>query len=111
LLTPWQLLVSRGFVKIVFQGQDNDKMKKDLYEILAALRKQGAPAVLATVIRISGSSPGKPGFKMLVSDKGEVLAGTVGGGILEAACAKKALQVLGGKRDAGTCSQHRWLVR
>lgn len=42
------------------------------------------PCAMATVISIDGSIPTEVGSKMLVSSQGQILAGTVGGGALEA---------------------------
>lgn len=62
----------------------------EIYRILA----DGPGAVaLATIVSIKGSSPGKPGFKMLVYHGGKTV-GTVGGGNLEQAVIKDALAAL-----------------
>lgn len=55
----------------------------DIYEELVRLTRAGTPFALATVIASSGSSPRKPGAKMLVRDDGTAV-GTVGGGRVEA---------------------------
>lgn len=44
--------------------------------------KQGEPVVLATVVRTSGSTPQKPGAKLLVRQDGSAV-GTLGGGCVE----------------------------
>ncbi len=49
--------------------------------------------VLATIVATKGSSPQVPGVSALFSDKG-LLAGTLGGGILEARAEEKALESL-----------------
>jgi xanthine dehydrogenase accessory factor len=54
----------------------------DLYADIAELSAQGRPFVLATVIESAGSTPQKPGSKMLVLPDG-TLRGTVGGGAIE----------------------------
>jgi xanthine dehydrogenase accessory factor len=54
----------------------------DLYSELARLNAEGTPFVLATVVETSGSTPQKPGSKMLVLGDGSV-RGTVGGGAIE----------------------------
>lgn len=51
---------------------------------LATACAEGAPAVLATVIRRKGSAPATPGQKLLLLDEG-VCLGTLGGGALERA--------------------------
>lgn len=45
---------------------------------------QHIPCGMATVVGIEGSIPTEVGSKILVSDQGQILAGTVGGGALEA---------------------------
>ena len=54
----------------------------DLYSQIAQLTLEGRPFVLATVIDSSGSTPQKPGSKMVVISDGTIL-GTVGGGAIE----------------------------
>jgi xanthine/CO dehydrogenase XdhC/CoxF family maturation factor len=64
----------------------------DLEQILPLWREleaSGAEYVLATVVRVEGSSYRKPGARMLLVADGR-RAGTVSGGCLEAAVAKKA---------------------
>lgn len=58
------------------------KSEVDIYREIAALRQRGGNAVLVTVIRVKGSTPRKPGAKMLVFPDGKI-SGTVGGGIRE----------------------------
>jgi len=53
----------------------------------------GINAVLATIIDASAGTPGKPGFKLLVTANGE-LFGTVGGGALENRAIEEARRVL-----------------
>jgi xanthine dehydrogenase accessory factor len=57
--------------------------QKLLGEALRRLEAEGRPYAIATVVRVSGSSLGKPGFKMLISDRGEIVYGTLGGVCLE----------------------------
>ncbi|MDT7915657.1 MAG: XdhC family protein, partial [Candidatus Caldarchaeales archaeon] len=52
---------------------------KTLGEALRRLEAEGRAYAIATVVRVSGSSLGKPGFKMVVSDRGEIVYGTLGG--------------------------------
>jgi xanthine dehydrogenase accessory factor len=54
----------------------------DLYAEIAALVAEGRPFVVATVIESAGSTPQKPGSKMVVLSDGS-LRGTVGGGAIE----------------------------
>ncbi len=53
-----------------------------LYTDIAKLTEEGRPFVLATVIDTSGSTPQKPGSKMIVLERAET-RGTVGGGAIE----------------------------
>jgi xanthine dehydrogenase accessory factor len=61
----------------------------NIYEEIVRLTREGKPFALATVIESSGSSPRKPGAKMLVRVDGSTL-GTVGGGRVEAETVKAA---------------------
>ncbi len=54
----------------------------DLYAELARLSSEGRAFVLATVISSAGSTPQKPGSKMIVLGDGSLL-GTIGGGAVE----------------------------
>jgi xanthine dehydrogenase accessory factor len=54
----------------------------NLFTDLAALTEEGRAFVLATVIASHGSTPQKPGAKLLVLEDGSV-RGTVGGGAIE----------------------------
>lgn len=64
-----------------------------IYKEIARLIDEGRHAALATVIMTEGSSPGLPGFKMLVFPDGTSL-GTVGGGALEAKIIREAMEAL-----------------
>jgi len=55
---------------------------RSIYPSVLEQIHQGSGCVLATVVRTSGSSPQKPGSSALFGEKG-LLAGTVGGGLLE----------------------------
>ena len=65
----------------------------EIYEELIRLTRAGTPFALTTVIASSGSSPRKPGAKMLVRDDGSTL-GTVGGGRVEAETVQAALAAM-----------------
>jgi len=59
------------------------------------LVEKGVPFAVATVVKTEGSSIGKPGFKVIVSNTGEVVYGTLGGVCPESAIAdvaKKAIR-------------------
>lgn len=64
-----------------------------IYEELIRLTRTGAPFALATVVASSGSSPRKPGAKMLVRGDGTT-TGTVGGGRVEAETIEAALAAM-----------------
>lgn len=63
------------------------------------------PAVLVTVLRAAGSAPRGPGARMLVRD-GRLLAGTIGGGHLEA----RALAIAAEVQAAGVASAERFAL-
>ncbi len=62
-------------------------------EECANLRREGAPHVLVTVVAARGSTPQDVAAKMLVDSRGRI-AGTVGGGKIEAAAIRKAQDLL-----------------
>lgn len=49
----------------------SDRTAKDARDALQAARAEGMPAALATIIEMSGASPARPGFKMLLLSIGE----------------------------------------
>ncbi|MCK5832425.1 XdhC family protein [bacterium] len=61
-------------------------------------RKSGVEFVMITVVSAKGSSPGKPGARLVVSH--EVLVGTVGGGMLEKVAIDKARETLSTKEHS-----------
>ncbi|MFQ5778975.1 MAG: XdhC family protein [Terriglobia bacterium] len=65
----------------------------DIYEELVRLRQQGRKAALATIIHTQGSIPSFQSSKMIIRDDGSI-AGTVGGGCVEAEVWAAARQVL-----------------
>lgn len=65
----------------------------DTIEKIYKLKKENIPFVIATVIEIEGSTPGKTGFKMIITASGETY-GTVGGGTIEKLVEKEALRHL-----------------
>lgn len=64
-----------------------------LFSDIAKLADEGRVFVLATVIDSSGSTPQKPGSKMVVLDGGET-RGTVGGGAIEQQIIEAAVALL-----------------
>jgi len=59
-------------------------------KMIDSLASRGAPFAVATVVKIEGSSLGKPGFKVIISGAGEVLYGTLGGVCPESAIVSAA---------------------
>lgn len=57
--------------------------QKDLYRAISEANSRREQVVVATVVSTRGSTPQQRGAKMLFFDNGEV-AGTVGGGCIEA---------------------------
>ena len=55
---------------------------REVYHEMARVLEQGDPCVLATVVRTKGSTPQKPGAKLLVRKDGSGV-GTLGGGCVE----------------------------
>ena len=55
----------------------------EIFEEVGGLIEKSKPFALATVVRTKGSTPQKPGSKMLVREDGS-FAGTLGGGCIEA---------------------------
>lgn len=68
-------------------------LDSDLLPILEGWHARGQRAALATLVRVSGSSPRPLGSEMAINDVGEV-AGYVSGGCVEADVATEARQVL-----------------
>lgn len=65
----------------------------ELYEEMVRLTRAGTPFAVATVVASSGSSPRKPGAKMLIRADGSAI-GTVGGGRVENETIEAALGAL-----------------
>jgi xanthine dehydrogenase accessory factor len=55
----------------------------DIYEEIVRLRRRGEKCALATIVQVNGSIPSFASAKMLVRDDGSI-AGTIGGGCVEA---------------------------
>lgn len=68
-------------------------MNKDIYVGLEKVVRQKAEAALITVVNVLGSTPRKPGAKMLVLADGTTV-GTIGGGCGEAEGMREALNVI-----------------
>jgi xanthine dehydrogenase accessory factor len=59
----------------------------DFTHFVDQLAEKGEPFAVATVVRIHGSSLGKPGFKAIISRDGRIIFGTIGGVCPESAIA------------------------
>jgi xanthine dehydrogenase accessory factor len=66
----------------------------DIYERAAALQRDGLGFVLVTLVEALGSTPQDAGAKMIVAASGRV-AGTVGGGRIEAQAIRFSQEMLG----------------
>lgn len=67
----------------------------DVFEAIVAARRDGVPVALATVVATRGSTPRKPGARMLVRADGSC-DGTIGGGSAEKAVLEAAAALFGG---------------
>ena len=65
----------------------------ELFEAVLKAEREGDPAALLTVVSSRGSTPQKPGTKMVVFADGRTV-GTIGGGCVEADMARRARQVI-----------------
>ena len=65
----------------------------DISKKIYLLKEANKRFVVATLVEISGSSPGKTGFKMIIQEDGKIF-GTVGGGNLEMLVKKDGLKML-----------------
>jgi xanthine dehydrogenase accessory factor len=65
----------------------------DIYEQIVELRRQGRRGAVATIVNVRGSIPSFRTAKMLVRDDGSI-AGTIGGGCVEAEVWQAARQVM-----------------
>ena len=84
-----------------------------ILEQVAAWRREGRKAALATVVTTWGSSP-RPVGSQLAVDEGGAMVGSVSGGCIEGAVVKEALEVMagGGPRllDFGVSNEQAWEV-
>ncbi|MEM0155213.1 MAG: XdhC family protein [Thermoplasmataceae archaeon] len=63
-------------------------------EFISELVRKGQRFVVATVVKVSGSSIGKPGFRTVISSDGKVIYGTLGGACPDSVIIEKAKQVM-----------------
>jgi xanthine/CO dehydrogenase XdhC/CoxF family maturation factor len=82
-------------------------------EQVAAWKRAGEKAAIATVVTTWGSSPRPVGSQLGVSGKGEMV-GSVSGGCIEGAVVKEALEVMDGAPpkllDYGVSNEQAWEV-
>ena len=68
----------------------------DLFEEIVRLRREGKRGALATIVHTNGSIPSYESSRMLVREDGSI-AGTIGGGCVEAEVWAAAKEVMGGE--------------
>ena len=66
---------------------------EDIFKEIAIIKSKGGSAALATVIKTTGSTPREAGSKMVIRSDGTI-AGSIGGGSLEAAICREAVNVI-----------------
>src|SRR4051812_40974617 len=54
-------------------GSGETVRQREVFEAIQRLDRTGEPAVLATIVRVRGSSPGSVGSKMLITARGEAV--------------------------------------
>ena len=72
--------------------------KINFENVLKTLENKGSSFVIATVIRTMSSTAAKPGMKAIISNKGEILSGWLGGGCVTNAVRNTALETLNLKK-------------
>jgi len=75
-----------------------EKHNKMIFEKISELVKEGKKFVLATIIEASAGSPGRTGFKMILTNDGKTY-GTLGGGELEYQSTKEMKEVMKQKKS------------
>ena len=85
----------------------------EVLEQVAAWKRGGQKAALATVVSTWGSSPRPVGSQLGISEKGEMV-GSVSGGCIEGAVVREALEVMEGAPpkllDYGVSNEQAWEV-
>jgi xanthine dehydrogenase accessory factor len=66
----------------------------ELWDFIAAHLQKSERVMLLVVATSSGSSPGRPGYKMAVAENG-ALAGSIGGGVMEVNLVEQSRSLLG----------------
>jgi xanthine dehydrogenase accessory factor len=80
------------------------RKERELWNFVADRLRRGEHVMLLVVAESSGSSPGRPGYKMAVGADGE-LAGSIGGGVMEVALVERARHNLSAIGRHGSLSQ------
>jgi xanthine dehydrogenase accessory factor len=70
----------------------------DVHEKIIELKKENRSFVVVTVVKVTGSTPGKTGFKMIVENDGKI-SGTVGGGAIENEAINEAKRMMASNSD------------
>lgn len=66
----------------------------DFPKIAQDLIDSGQHFCVVTIVNVSGSSIGKPGFRMIISGDGKIIAGTLGGACPDSVLIEKSLEIL-----------------
>jgi xanthine dehydrogenase accessory factor len=66
----------------------------DFAKYVSKLIEERQPFAIATVVKIEGSSLGKPGFKSIIDSKGHIIFGTLGGVCPESAISSYAVEAI-----------------
>ena len=66
---------------------------KDILSAIETWRTRGERIAIATVISVVGSAPRRPGAKLAINERGE-LVGSVSGGCVEPAVVQAAMEVI-----------------
>src|SRR5712692_1053835 len=69
-------------------------MSHETFELIDGLRHSGRRAVMATLVRTTGSTPRKDGAKMFVGDEGRIFGSVTIGGCVDARVLEHAAEVL-----------------
>jgi xanthine dehydrogenase accessory factor len=67
---------------------------EEFVQAVGKLTSMKEPFAVATVVKVEGSTLGKPGFKVVITKDGEVAAGTLGGVCPESAIVSVALETI-----------------
>ncbi len=81
--------------KYAWTSDKSSEMKQtEFARVMGSLVERREAFAMATVVRIEGSSLGKPGFKVIISRTGEILYGSLGGVCPESAIVNTSQQTL-----------------